>query len=61
MDNVAYEVYDLYPLPPPNKAWGQVSKWFKHFFFLKLTFYFKVEAWNFQGFFFTFNVFLFSL
>lgn len=26
MDNVAYEVYDLYPLPPPNKAWGQVSK-----------------------------------
>lgn len=54
MDNVAYEVYDLYPLPPPNKAWGQVSKWFKHFFFLKLTFYFKVEAWNFQGFFFHF-------
>ncbi|XP_025103406.1 N-acetylgalactosaminyltransferase 7-like [Pomacea canaliculata] len=26
MDNVAYEVYDLYPLPPPNKAWGQFKE-----------------------------------
>ncbi|KAK7488654.1 hypothetical protein BaRGS_00020107 [Batillaria attramentaria] len=26
MDNVAYEVYDLYPPPPPNKAWGQFKE-----------------------------------
>ncbi|KAK7105098.1 N-acetylgalactosaminyltransferase 7-like [Littorina saxatilis] len=26
MDNVAYEVYDLYPLPPRNKAWGEFKQ-----------------------------------
>ncbi|KAL8619563.1 hypothetical protein ACOMHN_019619 [Nucella lapillus] len=26
MDNVAYEIYDLYPLPPPNKAWGEFKE-----------------------------------
>lgn len=26
MDNVAYEVYDLYPLPPPNRAWGEFKE-----------------------------------
>ncbi|XP_076464804.1 N-acetylgalactosaminyltransferase 7-like [Babylonia areolata] len=26
MDNVAYEVYDLYPLPPANKAWGEFKE-----------------------------------
>ena len=25
MENVAYEVYDKFPPPPPNKAWGEVS------------------------------------
>ena len=25
MDNVAYEVYDRFPVLPPNKAWGEVS------------------------------------
>ncbi len=25
MDNVAYEVYDRFPPPPPNKAWGEVG------------------------------------
>ena len=24
MDNIAYEVYDRFPPPPPNKAWGEV-------------------------------------
>ncbi|GFO07743.1 polypeptide n-acetylgalactosaminyltransferase [Plakobranchus ocellatus] len=26
MENVAYDVYDEYPKPPPNKAWGEVRK-----------------------------------
>lgn len=25
MEEVSYEVYDLFPPPPPNKAWGEVS------------------------------------
>ena len=24
MENVAYEVYDRFPVLPPNKAWGEV-------------------------------------
>ena len=28
MENVAYEVYDKFPPPPPNKAWGEVSTTF---------------------------------
>ncbi|CAL1526262.1 unnamed protein product [Lymnaea stagnalis] len=24
MENVAYDVYDHYPRPPPNKAWGEI-------------------------------------
>ncbi len=24
MDNIAYEVYDKFPPPPPNVAWGEV-------------------------------------
>ncbi|XP_059173884.1 N-acetylgalactosaminyltransferase 7-like [Physella acuta] len=26
MDNIAYDVYDQYPKPPPNKAWGEIRK-----------------------------------
>ena len=25
MDNIAYEVYDKFPILPPNHAWGEVS------------------------------------
>ena len=25
MENVAYEVFDKFPAPPPNVAWGEVS------------------------------------
>ena len=25
MENVAYEVYDRFPVLPPNKAWGEVG------------------------------------
>lgn len=25
MSNIAYEVYDKFPPPPPNKHWGMVS------------------------------------
>ncbi|XP_023931769.1 N-acetylgalactosaminyltransferase 7-like [Lingula anatina] len=26
MDNIAYEIYDRFPPPPPNKKWGEVKK-----------------------------------
>ncbi|XP_060593944.1 LOW QUALITY PROTEIN: N-acetylgalactosaminyltransferase 7-like [Ruditapes philippinarum] len=26
MDNIAYEVYDKFPILPPNKAWGEVKQ-----------------------------------
>ncbi|KAK3743182.1 hypothetical protein RRG08_064038 [Elysia crispata] len=26
MENIAYDVYEEYPKPPPNKAWGEIRK-----------------------------------
>ena len=28
MDNIAYEVYDKFPVLPPNKAWGEVRSFY---------------------------------
>ena len=28
MDNIAYEVWEKFPAPPPNKGWGEVRNQF---------------------------------
>ena len=35
MDNIAYEVYDKFPPPPPNQAWGEVR--FKCLLFIQIS------------------------